>query len=362
MTQWEYLNRYFHAARWAGTAPDVEVVQLNSFGCGPDPFILDEVAEGHGACPKWRLGLGAEAFADALAMPAGTGLRFGRFYSDIGYLNRVHSHAWDFRDQPLVALAAPEMLGRLLGYLLENASKYAPDGGAIDIYGWRDADCAYVAVTDDGPGIPEEIRGNIFDPFFTTKPAGHGTGLGLASAYGIIQNHQGTIDVVSQVGEGATFHIYLPASEIAIKDEKPLTNDNLHSPETVLLVDDEEFILKVGLQILEELGYAVLTAPSGKEAIKIYTEKKDEIDIVVLDMIMPGMGGGETYDSIKALKLDVKVLLSSGYSIIGEASAILNRGCQGFIQKPFTMKSFSEKLREILDEENTPMYQNSRLH
>ena len=105
-----------------------------------------------------------------------------------------------------------------------------------------------------------------------------------------------------------------------------------------------------------------MTAASGKEALEIYTANRDKIDIVVLDMIMPGMGGGETYDSIKALKLDVKVLLSSGYSIIGEASAILNRGCQGFIQKPFTMKSFSEKLREILDGENHSNHQNLLMH
>lgn len=102
----------------------------------------------------------------------------------------------------------------------------------------------------------------------------------------------------------------------------------------------------------------MLTAGSGKEALEIYSAKKDKIDIVVLDMIMPGMGGGETYDGIKALKLDVKVLLSSGYSLMGEAGAILKRGCQGFIQKPFTMKSFAEKLREILDGENNSMYQN----
>jgi CheY-like chemotaxis protein len=123
-------------------------------------------------------------------------------------------------------------------------------------------------------------------------------------------------------------------------------------------VDDEDVVLEVGSQILRELGYTVLTAGSGKEALEIYAANRDKIDVVVLDMIMPGMGGGETYDSIKALKLDVKVLLSSGYSIMGEASAILKRGCQGFIQKPFTMKSFSEKLREILDGDDNSMYQN----
>jgi CheY-like chemotaxis protein len=218
------------------------------------------------------------------------------------------------------------------------------------------------SVSDTGAGIDEGTRQRIFEPFFTTKEFGRGTGLGLASAYGIIQNHQGTIDVHSQVGEGTTFLIYLPASENVRKDEKPFFECNPNGPETVLLVDDEDFILKVGSEILQELGYRVLTAGSGKEALEIYSANRDKIDVVVLDMIMPGMGGGETYDSIKALKLDVKVLLSSGYSIMGEASAILRRGCQGFIQKPFTMKSFSEKLREILDGENHSTQQNLRIH
>ena len=231
--------------------------------------------------------------------------------------------------------------------------------GAQDarVLGLPPAKYVRISVSDTGVGIDEGTRQRIFEPFFTTKEFGHGTGLGLASAYGIIQNHQGTIVVDSQVGEGTTFHIYLPASEKGIKGEKLFFGYDHNDPQTVLLVDDEDVILKVGSQILQELGYTVLTAGSGREALEIYSAYRDKIDIVVLDMIMPGMGGGETYDSIKALKLDVKVLLSSGYSIIGEASAILNRGCQGFIQKPFTIKSFSEKLREILDGENNSGYQ-----
>jgi two-component system cell cycle sensor histidine kinase/response regulator CckA len=236
--------------------------------------------------------------------------------------------------------------------------------GAQDakVFGLPPARYVRTSVSDTGVGIDMGTRQRIFEPFFTTKEFGHGTGLGLASAYGIVQNHQGTIAVDSQVNEGTTFHIYLPASEKDIKDEKSFFEYDHNGPQTVLLVDDEDFILKVGSQILQELGYSVLTAGSGKEALEIYTTNRDKIDIVVLDMIMPGMGGGETYDSIKALKLDVKVLLSSGYSIMGEASAILNRGCHGFIQKPFTIKSFSEKLREILDRENNSGYQNLRIH
>ena len=249
-------------------------------------------------------------------------------------------------------------LQQVLLNLFVNAGQAMPGGGDLTLvtnnlilgaheakeFGLPPARYVRISISDTGIGIDEGTRQRMFEPFFTTKERGHGTGLGLASAYGIIQNHQGTIDVVSQVGEGATFHIYLPASDTAINDEKPLINNNHNGPETVLLVDDEDFILKVGSQILQELGYAVLTAGSGQEALEIYSDKKDEIDIVVLDMIMPGMGGGETFDGIKALKLDAKVLLSSGYSIMGEASDILSRGCQGFIQKPFTMKSFCRKI------------------
>jgi two-component system cell cycle sensor histidine kinase/response regulator CckA len=267
-------------------------------------------------------------------------------------------------------------LKQVLLNIFVNAGHAMPGGGDLTlatknlILGAQDARAfglppgQYVrtSVSDTGVGINEETRQRIFEPFFTTKELGHGTGLGLASAYGIIQNHQGTIDVDSQMDEGTTFHIYLPASKKVRKVLKPAFEHHHNAPETVLLVDDEDVILKVGSQILHELGYKVMTACSGKEALEIYAANRNKIDIVVLDMIMPGMGGGETYDNIKALKLDVKVLLSSGYSIMGEASAIMERGCQGFIQKPFTVKSFSEKLREILNDENTPKLQNSRLH
>jgi two-component system, cell cycle sensor histidine kinase and response regulator CckA len=118
--------------------------------------------------------------------------------------------------------------------------------------------------------------------------------------------------------------------------------------ETVLFVDDEDMIIEITEEMLKRLGYKVLTARSGKEAIKTYEEDSERIDIVVLDMIMPDMGGGDTYDGLKMLNPKVKVLLSSGYSIDGQATEILDRGCNGFIQKPFKMKKFSEKLRNIL--------------
>jgi len=208
-----------------------------------------------------------------------------------------------------------------------------------------------ISVTDTGVGMNEATRQRIFEPFFTTKEMGRGTGLGLASAYGIIKNHGGFINVYSEKGEGTTFNIYLPASEKEIIEEKKLSKDVLRGSETVLIVDDEDMIIDVGEQLLQKLGYEVLIARSGKEATEIYEKNKDKIDIVILDMIMPDMSGSDTFDRLKEIKSGVKVLLSSGYSINGKATEILDRGCNGFIHKPFSMKDFSQKLREILDKD-----------
>ena len=126
--------------------------------------------------------------------------------------------------------------------------------------------------------------------------------------------------------------------------------DTINVPETVLVVDDEEMIIEVIEDLFDLLGYRVLKAGSGKEALEIYEGNKDQIDMVVLDMIMPGLSGGETYDGLRAINPEVKVLLSSGYSLDGQAAEILDRGCNGFIQKPFKVKELSEKLRDILDD------------
>ncbi len=205
-----------------------------------------------------------------------------------------------------------------------------------------------ISVTDTGIGMDEATRQRIFEPFFTTKPMGMGTGLGLASAYGIIKNHGGFIKVYSKKGEGATFNIFLPASEKKVTRKKRIVQKITKGKETILLVDDEEMIIDVGMQMLEKLGYKVITAKSGKEAVDIYKKNKAEIDMVILDMIMHGMGGKETYDQLKEINPDIKVLLSSGYSINGQAIEILDRGCNGFIQKPFDIRNISLKINEIL--------------
>jgi CheY-like chemotaxis protein len=209
-----------------------------------------------------------------------------------------------------------------------------------------------VSVADTGTGMDKAIQQRIFDPFFTTKEMGRGTGLGLASAYGIIKNHGGIINVYSEKERGTTFTIYLPASERQVTPRQQKAADEiLTGTETILLVDDEDEVLDVGQKMLEQMGYKVLLSTNGKQAIDIYLANPDDIDLVILDMIMPGMGGGETYDRMKEVNPDVKVLLSSGYSIDGQASKILDRGCNGFIQKPFGMKELSRELREILDKD-----------
>jgi len=206
-----------------------------------------------------------------------------------------------------------------------------------------------ISVSDTGMGMDEKTRERIFDPFFTTKGIGRGTGLGLAMVYGIIKGHGGGIQVYSEPGQGTTFHIRLPASEKSIAEEKAVSGKIFKGTETILLVDDEQMVLEVSRDMLESLGYRVFAAGSGQEAIAVYMEKKGRIDLVILDMIMPGISGGETFDRLREICPGIVVLLSSGYSVNGQAQEILDRGCRGFLQKPFTLEILSKKIREVLN-------------
>jgi len=206
-----------------------------------------------------------------------------------------------------------------------------------------------ISVSDTGTGMDKATRERIFEPFFTTKGVGRGTGLGLASTYGIIKNHNGIINVYSEKGHGATFRIYLPASKKQVIKEKAKPESLEVGTEMILLVDDEEMVADIGKDMLEKLGYKILVAPGGTEAIKIFNTYRDQVKLVILDMIMPDMSGGETFNRLKAIKPDAKILLSSGYSLNGRASKIMQQGCNGFIQKPFNLKQISRKIRKILD-------------
>ncbi|CAB1059055.1 hypothetical protein D1BOALGB6SA_3813 [Olavius sp. associated proteobacterium Delta 1] len=208
-----------------------------------------------------------------------------------------------------------------------------------------------ISLTDTGIGMDAATQQQIFDPFFTTKKKDRSTGLGLASAYGIINNHGGIICVYSELGEGTNFNIYLPATEKNVSIPPSKYKELMRGSEVLLLVDDEGLILEIGKDMLKKLGYKVVVAESGRKALDIYAKDQNAIDMVILDMIMPDMSGSETYDRLKEINPSIKTLLSSGYSINGKAQAILNKGCQGFIQKPFNLTKLSQKIRKILDAE-----------
>ena len=210
-------------------------------------------------------------------------------------------------------------------------------------------DYVKITITDTGSGMDEETRQRVFEPFFSTKEKNRGVGLGLASAYGIIKEHGGIIEVTSELGHGTIFSIYLPASSKTIPAKNVEAKKIIMGKETILLVDDEVSILDVCSEILSALGYKVLCAHSGREALQIFETKKNTIDLVILDMIMPGLSGGDTYDGLKLINQKVKVMLSTGYSISEQAKKIMEKGCQALIQKPFPMDDLSKKIREVLD-------------
>ena len=207
-----------------------------------------------------------------------------------------------------------------------------------------------VSVTDTGSGMDEATSRRVFEPFFTTKEPGKGTGLGLASAYGILSNHGGFVEVETELGKGTAFYIYLPAADNFQSSPEPTVETMpQRGKETLLVVDDEPMNVTVMKEILESLGYRVLCAGSGQEALSIYMVKKDAVDLILLDMVMPVMGGGATFDAIRLVNPQAKIILSSGYGQDGEAGRILERGCNGFIQKPFRVSELAEQIRDVLD-------------
>jgi signal transduction histidine kinase/FixJ family two-component response regulator len=261
-----------------------------------------------------------------------------------------------------------EQIERVLLNLFVNAADAMPGGGELRIHtenvlldkkrakqtGGKAGKYVKISIDDSGAGMNEATLERIFEPFFTTKQMGRGTGLGLASAYATIRNHEGLIRVSSKKDQGTTFSIYLPASEKHVKKTEKLFEDALKGTETVLLVDDEGMVLKVCKQMLTALGYKVMLAGNGREAVNICKRGKQDIDLIILNLMMPGMDGGEAYDRIKSLNPHAKVLLSSGFSVAGKAREILGRGCDGFIQKPFNINQLSEKIRSVLDKKQVP--------
>jgi CheY-like chemotaxis protein len=205
-----------------------------------------------------------------------------------------------------------------------------------------------VSVRDTGIGMDKETQERVFDPFFTTRKANMGTGLGLSTAYSTIKEHNGMIAVESGVGNGTVFNIFFPASAGRIPMEARPSKTMATGKGAILFVEDEKLICDIGKQMLEEMGYFCLTALDGRSALEIYEEKRHQIDMVILDMAMPDMGGRETFDRLIEVNPEIKVLLSSGRGLDGEVSEILKRGCSAFIQKPFNINELSQKIRDVM--------------
>jgi PAS domain S-box-containing protein len=215
----------------------------------------------------------------------------------------------------------------------------------------KPGDYILLSVSDTGHGMDRETRQRIFEPFYTTKELGRGTGLGLAMVYGIVRQHGGHIDCYSEVGKGTTFKLYFP---VIPSIEEPAVEATGIMPafgtETVLLVDDEDLVRDLGQRILTRSGYTVLTAARGEEALEVYGREKEHIALVILDLIMPTMGGKDCLKKILKIDPQARILISSGYSADASTKECLGIGAKGFVAKPFRFKEFLQQVRMALDE------------
>lgn len=207
-----------------------------------------------------------------------------------------------------------------------------------------------ITVEDDGQGIPQENLNRIFEPFFTTKEPGQGTGMGLSAAYGTIKNHNGAIDIESEINEGTKIIVYLPEAQNEENKsvEKEIPEESVKGFGEIVVIDDESVIRRMISRILPSLGYNVKDFEKGTEAIEYYRNHYNDIDLVIVDMIMPEMDGKDVFKALYKINPNVKILLSSGFSIEGDAQKLIDMGAQGFIHKPYRKAELSRKVAEIL--------------
>ncbi|MEJ2158071.1 MAG: PAS domain S-box protein [Desulfobacteraceae bacterium] len=258
-------------------------------------------------------------------------------------------------------------IGQVLLSLYMNAAEAMPSGGDLYLQSenihldetytkpFNNEPGRYVkiSVTDSGNGLDAEAKRRIFEPFFSPYRPIRYEGLGLAAAYGTIKSHNGIINVYSEEGHGTTFNIYLPAARIDTESLPDGTKADRGS-ETVLIVDDDPMASQVGREILERWGYRVMVAESGKEAIEIYAEYKEQIHLVLLDVILPDLTGDQVYFKLRKVSPDIQVIVTSGYNVNQQIANLLNCGCVDFVQKPFQSMSLSSKVRAALDKETIP--------
>lgn len=271
-------------------------------------------------------------------------------------------------ETPAIVSADPVQVEQALMNLAVNAMDAMPEGGKITIettraildevfckthLGARPGEYVLLTISDTGHGMNKEILEHVFEPFYTTKEVGKGTGLGLAMVYGIVKTHEGYILCYSEVDSGTTFKIYLPAlvqsghwSEAGEGEDRPKGGD-----ETIMLVDDEEYIRELGVELLSDVGYEVLTATDGEGALELYRKEQKRIDLVILDLVIPGMGGKKCYEEILKIDPQAKILIVSGYSVNGPGQEAMKAGARGFVGKPFDVYNILTTIRNILDEE-----------
>ena len=280
---------------------------------------------------------------------------FSRVKKGIAITKRMEERPW------LVEANAGQ-IDQILLNLFINAARAMNDEGSLYLetknlvvreeddrpFGMKPGRYVKISVTDTGSGMDKETIDNAFKPFFTAKERDFGTGLGLASTYSIIKNHRGYITIDSKVGAGSTFHIYLPATEKAVEQTQPEEKTLCKGTETILLVDDEAIIANTTKDILEMLGYRVMLAGSGEEAIALFPEKAATVDLVILDMMMPGMSGLEVFGVLRGVNPQIGIILYSGYGINDEIQKLIDGGRCGFIQKPFSLEDLSAKIREVI--------------
>jgi PAS domain S-box-containing protein len=266
---------------------------------------------------------------------------------------------------PAIISADPVQVEQALMNLAVNAMDAMPEGGKIIIeteratldeefcrthLGARPGEYVLLTISDTGHGMNKEILGHVFEPFYTTKEVGKGTGLGLATVYGIIKTHEGYILCYSEPDIGTTFKIYLPALVQSGHWREAGEDQFKGGDETILLVDDEQYIRELGVELLTDVGYEVLTATDGENAVELYRKEQKRIDLVILDLVIPGMGGKKCYEEILKINPLAKILIVSGYSVNGPGQEAMEAGAKGFIGKPFDVSNMLITIRNILDE------------
>jgi CheY-like chemotaxis protein len=252
-----------------------------------------------------------------------------------------------------LALNARDAMPRGGRLVIDTANVAVPPGSALALFGLDPVPYVFLRVEDSGTGIDPGIRGQIFEPFFSTKDPAEGTGLGLATVYGIVQQSNGHIRVESEPGRGACFEVYLPAvsEPVAPVHEEVIEPTSPSGSETVLLVEDEAAVRGLLRRFMDGKGYRVLEAADGEEALKVVESEAGQIDLLLTDLVMPGMGGFELAHRLEAKLPEVRILFMSGYS--EGAEAFFNSGlvsdAKNFLQKPFSTDLLAQRLREVLD-------------